>query len=98
MYRIIDRKRYNTDTAKRLAEIRYTDMDSFGNEYEVLECLYQTQSGALFISEWPGETIHPTDPDGAVKWAEQWQDRDGFDIESIVKALGGAEALGIIDA
>lgn len=98
MYRIIDHKRYDTETALMIAEIRYTETHEYGDEFEVRECLYQTSNGALFISEWPAETIHPTTATEAVQWAEQWQDRDGFDIDAVIEALGGMEALGIVDA
>lgn len=110
MYRILGGKRYDTTKAVSIVEVTYstneTDMDEYGEIVTIhedrREGLYRTAAGTLFVAmqasgdDGEATTIIPVSKYEALQWAEDRQHR--FDIESVIEALGGAEALGIVDA
>lgn len=93
MKRVIDGKRYDTDTAKMLAE-RYSDR--IESEMDLVhETLYRTKSGNYFLHaeggantkycKWRGENqtrgehIIPLSLEGSQKWAEEYLDAEEYE-------------------
>ncbi|MHB1565143.1 MAG: hypothetical protein ACYCXG_00215 [Acidiferrobacter sp.] len=107
MYKILDGKRYDTAKAIVIADVQYSLSLDAGpaafwedeNCEERREGLYRTAAGALFVATWANggeESITAVNKYEALEWAERYQHR--FDIEAVIEALGGMEALGIVDA
>lgn len=110
MYKILGGKRYDTTKATAIIEVTYstreTDIDEYGEDVIIREDrregLYRTAAGTLFIAmqasgdDGEAATITPVGKYEALTWAEDHQHR--FDIEAVIEALGGMEALGIVDA
>lgn len=110
MYKIIGGKRYDTTKAVAIIEVTYstseTDMDEYGEVVTIhedrREGLYRTAAGTLFTAaqasgdDGEATTVIPVSKYEALQWAEDRQHR--FDINEVIEALGGAEALGIVDA
>ena len=99
MKKIIDRKSYNTETAREIA-YAYGNLSNFSEWHETL---YQTKRGAYFLhgeggpqsrwcrqvnqNEWTGGSgIEPVTPDQAEKWLEE----NEF-TEELEKEFGPAE-------
>ena len=93
MRKVINGKRYDTSTAKRLAE---RDNGNFTSNLDlVVETLYRTKSGNFFIhgeggartiyGKWVadnqvgGEQIVPISLDGAKEWAEKHLDGNEYE-------------------
>lgn len=93
MKRIVDGKRYDTDTAEVVATYEYRRSGDF-NWYE--ETLYRTKKGAWFLageggarskygervdqSTWgPGEGLQVLSEAEAREWLEQYGDADTFE-------------------
>ncbi len=92
MKKIIDGRRYDTEAAKKLAEVGGRD----GTFRWSKEALYQKRTGEFFLfgeggaaskyarqvgySEWaPGERIMPMTSEDAAKWAEENLDADEYE-------------------
>ena len=90
MVKIINGKKYDTETAKVIAS--YDNIDGV----KILDCndakyfdktLYMKNSGEYFIctdgNNWSGVEIgiEPVDEDGAKKWSEEYL--DGYEYEKI---------------
>ena len=99
MKRIINGKRYNTDTAKFLGYVGYSHPGDFSFWKETL---YIKKTGEFFLhciggamsryarriglDEWTGgEEIHPLSPEEAQKWAEE--NLEAEEYEAIFKAI-----------
>lgn len=106
MYKIINNKRYNTETAKKLG-CWESDQDYRGLYHEE-ETLYRNKAGNYFLycyggagskynqkigmNEWAsGETILPIDEETARKWAEDHL--DGSEYEMIFGKLETYETV-----
>lgn len=103
MNKIINGKRYNTESAKKLAVYSHGSRNDFGF---YTETLYRKNTGELFLhgegyaaskyaevagrNEWkPGEKIIPLDESAARKWAEQ--NLTGDEYEKIFGAVQETE-------
>ncbi len=95
MYKVINKKRYNTETAKKLG---YWESDQdYRGLYHEEETLYRSKAGNYFLhcyggagskysqkigmNEWAsGETIIPIDEETARKWAEEHLDGSEYEM------------------
>lgn len=92
MKKIIDRKLYDTDTAKEIASYSY---GYYGDFSYIDETLYRKKTGEFFLygsggpmtkyseqrssNEWgSGEAIIPLDIDEAKEWLEQYGSADAY--------------------
>lgn len=93
MKKVINGRRYDTDTAKELASESYSNCRDF---HYWAETLYRKNTGEYFLhgvggpaskysqavglNEWSGgERIMPMTPDEAKEWAEKYLDADKYE-------------------
>nr|DAF27431.1 MAG TPA: antitoxin [Caudoviricetes sp.] len=65
MKKIIDNKKYNTDTAKELGSVRINEGDGL---YEVEETLYQKRNREFFLYGWGGAATKYSERVGSNNW------------------------------